>query len=138
MGRLLGLDYGEKRVGVALSDPLHIIASPHEVIGYTRPSEAVARIAALCRELDVERIVIGLPLNMDGSAGPATEYVRQFIAALQPRVSVPIVPWDERLTTHTAQQALIQADVRRKKRKALVDKVAAQVILQHYLDAHPA
>jgi putative Holliday junction resolvase len=137
MGRLLGLDFGEKRVGVALTDPLQIIASPFEVISYTSRRDLVARIAAICAAQEVERVVVGLPLNMDGSAGPAANQVTQFMAALAPRVRVPIVPWDERLSTRSAQHALVAADVRRKKRKGLVDKVAAQIILQHYLDAQP-
>ena len=135
MGRVIGIDYGDKRCGVAVSDPSRIIASAHRVISNTGMDRVIQEIAELCRNQEVEQIILGWPLNMDGTEGPATDKVRVFLLKLKPAIDLPIETWDERLTTRTAETILIEAGTRRKKRKALVDKVAAQVLLQHYLDS---
>ena len=136
MGRVLGIDFGEKRCGVALSDPTHFIASAHSVISYRNIAEVYRQVKLLCAEHDVEKIVVGLPLNMDGSLGPSAQKAQAFAEALETRGNVPVTTWDERLSTKSAEDALIEAGTRRDKRKGIVDKVAAQILLQHYLDAH--
>lgn len=135
MGRIIGLDYGEKRCGVALSDPLHVIASANTVIEVRGPAQVVREILALCREQDAERIVVGMPLNMDGSRGASAEAAQRLADALSARAGIPVETWDERLSTKTAEAILIEGGTRRKQRKGVIDKVAAQVMLQHYLDA---
>ena len=136
MGRVLGIDFGEKRCGIALSDPTHCIASAHSVISYRDLAEVYRQVKAQCDESEVEKIVVGLPLNMDGSLGPSAQRAQAFAKGLGSRVAVPVTTWDERLSTKSAVDALIEAGTRRRKRKGIVDKVAAQILLQHYLDAH--
>lgn len=133
---MLGVDFGEKRCGIALSDPTHVIATAHSVIAYRDLADVYRQVTALCNENGVERIVVGLPLNMDGSLGPSAQRAQAFAEALGSRVAVPVTTWDERLSTKSAHNALIEAGTRREKRKGIVDKVAAQILLQHYLDAH--
>lgn len=138
MGRLVGLDVGTKRFGIAVSDPLKMFASPHEVLTCAHDKEALIGVVRICTEQEAETLVVGLPINMDGSMGPAAERVEAFVEKLRKRLDIPVVLWDERLTTKSAEAALLEANVSRAKRKGLVDKIAAQIILQHYLDAHDA
>lgn len=135
MGRVLGIDHGDVRIGVALSDPTAFLASSLCVIDST--NAGLDQILALIAEHEVEKIVVGLPRNMNGSYGSATEKVRTFIEKLKARTTVPIFEWDERLSTVSAHHALREAGLNGKRRKGLVDKVAAQIILQNYLDAQP-
>jgi len=135
MARIVGLDFGTRRCGVAISDPMQIIASTHEVIEIGSEKELLRRIREICDEVEAERIVIGLPLNMDGSEGPSALASRAFAEKLVNKTGLPVETWDERLTTKTAEAALIEAGTRREKRKGLVDKLAAQIMLQHYLDS---
>jgi putative holliday junction resolvase len=135
MGRILGIDYGEKRIGLALSDSTATVATPLKVLSADTPTSVLREIDDIVRQYGVQRIVVGLPLRMDGSLGPAAEGVRAFIDRLREEVSVPIATWDERFSTVTAQNALIESGARRKRRKEVVDKLAAQIVLQHYLDA---
>ena len=137
MGRLLGIDYGERRCGIALSDPSRTIAGALTVLDARSPKALLRELTALCSEHEVTGVVIGLPLNMDGSRGPMAEAAETFAESLRRRLGISVDAWDERLTTRTAEQALIEAGTSRAKRKQLVDKVAAQVLLQAYLDAHP-
>lgn len=134
-GRFVGLDFGDRRIGVAVSDPTAFLATAHGVIEYRDVHVAKKAVAEICREVDASRMVIGLPLNMDGSEGMAVAKVRAFIELLRGVTNVPIETWDERLTTKSAHDVLIEAGTRREKRKGLVDKIAAQFILQGYLDA---
>ena len=138
MSRVLGIDYGDRRIGIALSDPMRIIASPLCVIDNTGLRHALAEILALCEKHDVSQIVMGLPLNMNGTSGEAAQKVNHFMEELRRRTKIPVLTWDERLSTVSAQHALIEAGTRRENRKGLVDKVAAQIILQHWLDAQPS
>ncbi len=132
-GRLLGVDYGDRRVGVALSDPTGSIASPLTVLP---TPEAVAGLARLAAEHRAAAVIVGLPLKLDGSDSPATAKARAFADRLRAALkNVPVDLWDERFSTVTAEQALIEGGVRRERRKALVDGLAAQILLQHYLDA---
>jgi putative Holliday junction resolvase len=136
VARALGLDLGSVRIGVATSDPGRVIASPYDVIARGK-DHAVdhAAIAAAVAESDADVVVVGLPRNMSGRETAAAQAVRSEAEELQAVLSVPIVFWDERLSTVTAQRSLIAGGVRRKQRKGSVDKVAAAVILQSWLDA---
>jgi len=133
--RILGLDVGTKRTGVAVSDELLCTAQGLDSIECGTAVQDVERIARLVEQHGVERIVVGLPLNMDGTEGAKASQVRAFIAMLSARVGVPVETWDERLTSMQADRILLEADLSRRKRRTLSDKVAAQLILQGYLDA---
>jgi len=132
MGRILGIDHGTVRIGIAMSDETAFLASPLTTVRAGKG--AVDEIVALLEEYQVETIVIGLPLNMDGSFGPATEKVRKFSAKLAKKTDVPIMEGDERLTTVTAHHNLREAGLDGKQRKSVVDMAAAQIILQDWLD----
>src|SRR5262245_953143 len=132
--RILALDHGTKRIGVAISDELKILAQPLEYIPAEPFADFLARLKELLREKEVELIVVGMPRNMDGSYGPAALKVQDFVAALSHAITVPIQTWDERLTSVQANRFLIQGKVRRDKRKEKVDKTAAAILLQSYLD----
>jgi putative holliday junction resolvase len=133
--RILALDHGTKRIGVAVSDELKMIAQPLEYI-LAEPSAAfLARLLELIDDKEVELILVGMPRNMDGTYGPAAQKVQEFVAVLKCAVNVPIRLWDERLTSAQANRLLIQGNVRRDKRKEKVDKMAAAILLQSYLDS---
>ena len=132
--RALGLDVGERRIGAAVSDPEGILAMPLAAIEARSENEALERIEALAREHDVERVVVGLPLSLDGSLGPQAQRVKSFADALAERIELPVVTWDERLSTVAAGRALADAGVKRGKRKKRLDSTAASLILQGYLD----
>lgn len=134
MTRALGIDHGEARIGLAISDELGMLAHPLETIT-VKDAEPLARIAAVVAEKSVTHIVIGLPKNMDGTAGPAAQKVREFADKLRERVACPIQLWDERLTTVAAQRALHEAGRNTKQSRAVIDQAAAQIILQAWLDA---
>jgi putative Holliday junction resolvase len=132
--RLLGLDVGDRTIGVALSDETATIATGLETVRRVGPKQDLRIVADLARKHGAAEIVVGLPLSLSGSAGPQAQKILAFIEALKPVARLPVVPWDERFTTVAAQQALIEGDVSRKDRRAVVDKVAAILILQNYLD----
>lgn len=132
-GRILALDYGTKRIGVALSDELWWTAQPLETFERRTLEQDVSHIAALVASHHVERVVVGLPLQLDGGEGPAVQAMREFLVTLEAGLSVPLVLWDERLTTKEAEAVLIAADISRKKRKRIVNRVAASLLLQRYL-----
>ena len=134
MARIIGLDPGERRVGVAVADPTGTIASPDRFIDRTKEN-VVETVAEMCDELGVSLIVVGLPISLDGSEGPAARAARHLGAEIAAGVDVEVVYHDERFTTVTADQALISGGVRRKKRKDKRDQIAAAVMLQAYLDA---
>jgi len=133
--RILSLDHGTRRIGVAVSDELKIIATPLEYIPADPLDGVIARLQTLIREKDVELILIGMPRNMDGTFGPASQKVKDFIASLQPHITMPVKTWDERLTSVMANRALLEGNVRRADRKQKVDKMAAAILLQSYLDS---
>ena len=135
--RVVGLDLGGRRIGVAVSDASGTVASPHSVLE-RRGDIATdhAAIAALIAELGAERVVVGLPLSLDGTVGPAASAVRDEIEALAALLPVPVEAHDERFTTVTAERALTAQKVRARDRRRVVDKVAAAVILQSWLDAN--
>lgn len=132
--RILAIDHGSRRMGIAISDELKIIAQPLEFIPAEPFAGFLARLQELLQEKEVELILVGLPRNMDGSHGPAAQKVQEFVAALKSNTAVPIKTWDERLTSVQANRLLIQGNVRRDKRKEKVDKMAAAILLQSYLD----
>ena len=136
--RYLGVDPGRKRVGLALSDRGGVLATPLAVLRRRTADQVAADIDALCRREEVEALVVGLPLNMDGTKGPAAEEAERLAALLAERTGLPVELWDERLSSVTAERAMIDADVSRAKRRAKVDKIAAQIILQAFLDARRA
>jgi putative Holliday junction resolvase len=135
MPRILGLDPGSRRVGVALSDPTHVLATPHSVLDAEPRSRLAEALKTICREKEVDRVVVGLPLRMDGDEGPAAEKARAFAEWVGGALGLPVEFWDERLSTVTAQNALIEGGARREKRREVVDMIAAQIVLQHYLDS---
>ncbi|MCL5290106.1 MAG: Holliday junction resolvase RuvX [Eubacteriales bacterium] len=133
--RIMGLDFGDKRIGVAVSDPLGWTAQGITVI---KRQASLASDLELIRELaakyNVERIVLGLPRNMDGSSGTQAVKVKAFAGKLSERLKLPVELWDERLTTKAADKLLIEADLSRARRRKVIDKMAASLILQGYLD----
>lgn len=133
-GKLLGLDLGTKTIGVAVSDAMRYSATPLETIRRTKFTADASRIAGLTAENGIVGIVLGLPLNMDGSEGPRAQSTRAFARNLAAKVGVPIAFWDERLSTTAVTRTLIEADVRRDKRAEVVDKLAASYILQGALE----
>lgn len=133
--RILALDHGTKRVGVAISDEMQMIALPLEFILMEPFARFLARLKEIIREKQVDQLLIGLPRNMDGSYGPAALKVQEFVAVLKETIAIPIKMWDERLTSTQANRFLIQANVRRDKRKEKVDETAAAILLQSFLDS---
>ena len=131
--RILGIDHGDVRIGIAMSDETAFLASPLTTV--QNGKAAIGEIVALVTEHHVEKIIVGLPRNMNGSYGPATEKVRAFIEKLSAKTDVPIVEWDERLSTVSAHNDLRAAGLDNRKHKEVIDKVAARIILQNYLDA---
>ncbi len=138
--RILGLDYGSRTCGVAISDPLGITAQGLDTIVRKEENKlrrTLARIEELVREYGAERIVLGFPLNMNDTIGPRAEKTLAFKEMLERRTGLPVILQDERLTTVEAEEVLIEAGVRREHRKQYVDKLAAVLILQGYLDGLP-
>lgn len=136
--RVMGLDYGSKTVGVAISDPLGITAQGIETIERKEENKlrkTLARIEELVKEYEVEKIVLGFPKNMNNTIGERAEKSLELKAMLERRISIPVIMWDERLTTVEAERTLIESNVRRENRKKYVDKIAAVFILQGYLDS---
>ena len=133
--RILAIDHGTKRMGIAISDELKMMAHPVEFILAEPFSDFLTRLKELLRDKEVEMILVGMPRNMNGSYGPAALKVQDFVAALKGAVTVPIETWDERLTSAQANRFLIEGNVRREQRKEKVDKMAAAILLQSYLDS---
>jgi putative Holliday junction resolvase len=132
--RYLGLDVGDVRIGIALSDESATIAGGLPTLTRVGPRKDVKAVAALVREHEAGELVVGLPRRLDGSVGIQAQKVLDFMDAVRAAVKVPVVAWDERFTSALAQQTLLEGDVSRKGRKGAVDKVAAILILQNYLD----
>jgi len=134
MSRALGIDLGDARVGVAVSDELGLLAHPLETI-QVKAGGVVKRVLGLAGEKGAGTIVVGMPRNMDGSYGPAAEKSRAFIAELQAGGGVRVVAWDERLTTVAAERSLHEAGRKARDHRAVIDQVAAQILLQSWLDS---
>ena len=135
--RILGIDYGDARIGLAISDALGWTAQALQVIRRTTDQEAIRKIADIVKQYEVAEIVLGFPKNMNGTVGPRGEITQIFANQLEDNLNIKVHLWDERLSTVSAERVLIEADMSRKKRRGIIDKVAAQMILQTYLDAHP-
>jgi putative holliday junction resolvase len=130
--KIMGLDVGDRRIGIATSDPLEIVASPREVV--RRDGRELDAIERLVREEEIERVVVGMPYNAEGEIGPQAQKVLAFVRQLRQRLAVPVDEWDEHLSTWEAESVLIEAGRRRAERRRVVDKLAAAVILRSYLD----
>lgn len=138
MNRIMGLDFGSKTVGVAISDPMFITAQGKEIIRREKPNklrQTLARIEELIVENEVSEIVLGLPKNMNGTEGERAELTMEFKEMLERRTGLTVHMWDERLTTVAADKYMMEAGIRREKRKDFVDEIAAVFILQGYLDS---
>lgn len=135
--RILGLDVGSKTIGVAVSDELGWTAQGLKTIEIQEDKQksGIPELEKIIREYGIEKIIVGLPKNMNGTIGPRGEISLQFAKLLKNRFSLPVELWDERLTTMAAERILLTADVSRKKRKKVIDKMAASLILQSYLDS---
>lgn len=134
MKKALGIDLGDARVGVAISDDLGMLAHPLETI-HVKSSDVKKRILALAVERGAKTIVVGMPRNMDGSYGAAATKSKEFIEALRSSTEIKVIAWDERLTTVSAQRSLHEAGKNTKKQRPIIDQVAAQIILQCWLDS---
>lgn len=134
--RVLGIDHGTRRMGLALSDETGMIAQPFDVLPAQPITAFIDRLKQIIREKQVELLLVGIPRNMDGSYGPAALKVQEFVSVLKETVAIPIQTWDERLTSAQANRFLIAASVRRNQRREKVDKTAAAILLQSYLDSY--
>ncbi len=130
----MGLDVGSRTIGVAISDELGITAQGLKTIRRKSSEEDLKELSRIIDQFEIKKLVVGLPKNMDGSLGKQAEIVFKWIKSVQQKLSLPIVTWDERLSTVGASKILLEADVSRKKRKGVIDKVAAVLILQGYMD----
>lgn len=133
--RLMALDLGEKRIGIALSDELHMIASAHAVVERTSRRADFEQIGAIAREFDVGRLVVGLPVHLDGNEGPFTAWVRDYTAELAETLGLPYTFWDESFTSKQASESMRARGIRAREQRGRLDAVAAAFILQDYLDA---
>jgi putative Holliday junction resolvase len=131
---ILGIDLGKKRTGIAVSDINQKIATPLKVIENMKFSEILDILKKIVTDRNICTIVVGDPINMDGSIGPKSQSSRSFIKNLSKELDIPILLWDERLTTVSAERSLLEADISRKKRQQIIDKIAASIILQNFLD----
>ena len=136
MQRILALDFGEKRIGVAVSDPLNIIAQSVGTIERKGIKNDLKKVGELVKEYEARKIIVGLPLNMDGTEGKSANRAMDFVKELKKEIQVEVEMLDERLTTAQGERVFLEADMSRKKRKQNLDKIAAQLILQNYLDSH--
>ncbi len=133
--KVMGLDIGTKRIGVAISDELLITAQGMESIMASEPARDIGKIAEIAAKNGVEEIIVGLPLNMNGTESKKTKEVIAFMEKLRASVKIPVRTWDERLTSVQADRAMLEADLSRRRRRELSDRIAAQLILQGYLDS---
>ena len=134
-GRVLGVDYGERRIGLAVSDALGVTAQPVGVVTVASPREAIVAVERAVEQYEATHVVVGLPKSLSGHIGPKALETIRFVVAYQRTLPVPVSVWDERLTTASAERVMADAGVNSRKRRGTVDVVAAQLILQSYLDA---
>ena len=132
--RIMGLDIGTRTIGIAVSDELGITAQGLKTLRRKSTEEDFKEISAIIHQFEIKKIIVGLPKNMDGTLGKQAEKVLKWVEALKAKVEIPVATWDERLSTVGASRVLLEADLSRKKRKTVIDKVAAVLILQGYLD----
>ncbi len=134
-GRLLAVDFGERRMGISITDELQITAQAKETLTVDRPEEAIAAIEKLVQECQIKGILIGLPLTMSGEEGPMSAKVREFAQQLKQTLSIPVVLWDERLTSLQAERTLREFNKKPSRHKAEIDRLAATFLLRNYLDS---
>lgn len=133
-GRILGIDFGTKRIGIALSDPFQILASSHSTIRYEGAGKLLASLRPILEENDVKTIVIGMPYNMDGSESDRTRKVKAFVDTLSQHFTMPLIEWDERWSSISAEKAMIESGRSPSRNREKVDQIAAAIILQNFLD----
>lgn len=133
--RYMGLDFGDKTIGIAISDDLGWTAQPKAVIRRRNLTDDFAILKEYIEKYDVQEIIVGLPINMDGTEGIRVKRTEEFVNFLRKKVDIPVQVWDERLTTKQAENILLEADLSRRRRKEVIDQIAASIILQNYLDA---
>lgn len=133
--RILGIDLGDKTIGLAVSDPTGLLSQPVKTLRRIETNQDMDAIKQVINEYEIEKIVIGLPKNMNGSIGPQSEKILQFADMLRDATGLEVILWDERLTTVAAERALLEADISRKKRRKVIDSIAASLILQGYLES---
>ena len=134
MSRLLGIDYGSVRVGIAISDPLKIIAKPYKTLTYKNGDDLIIQIVEIVNEKDIDSIIIGLPVTLKNKISKQTEQVLSFIDKLKLKVEIPVISYDERFSSQIAQQALITQGVKTGHNKGAIDQTAAAFFLQNYID----
>lgn len=134
MKRIIGFDYGTKKLGVAVSDPLRITAQPVDTVTVKKADELPERLSEIFSEYDAEKVVVGLPLNMNGTEGETAAEARAFADRIKEEFNLEVVMWDERLSSRTVERAMLEDNMRRRKRRNRKDIMAAVVILQNYLD----
>ena len=132
--RILGIDFGQKRIGVAVSDPLGYTAQGIETVENTGKKRVFEALSKICKEYRVVEIVIGLPINMNGTAGPKAKEVLELVPEMEAALGLPVKTWDERLTSREANRLMIEEGLSRKKQRANSDRMAATLILQNYLE----
>lgn len=132
--RVLGLDIGTKRTGIAIADETLTLASPVITLEAHSPKEWLRKLLSFLNDYSIDKIIVGIPLNQDGEAGVDAERIRKYIALLREQTNFTVVEWDERFTTVQAERALISTDMSRKNRKTVIDQLAATIMLQSYLD----
>lgn len=137
-GRTLGLDFGDRRIGVAVSDPLGVAARPLLTLERTTWERDLRQIRGIVQEHEIRRIIVGLPLDMDGKRGGRVRITEGFMEKVRGATGLPVIPWDERLTTVQAERTLLEGDVSRARRRKVIDQVAAVILLQTWLDAQHA
>jgi putative Holliday junction resolvase len=133
--RILGIDFGEKRIGLAISDPLGFTAQGLETLANESRGQVLEALSKICKEREVREVVIGLPVNMNGSLGPKAKEVMELASELEKKLGLAVKTWDERLTSQQVNRLMIEADISRGKQKKNVDRLAATVILQSYLES---
>mgnify|MGYP000888376161 CR=1 FL=1 len=133
--RILGIDLGDKTIGLAVSDPSGLVSQPVKTVRRTEAERDIEAVKNVIDEYDIGKIVIGLPKNMNGSIGPQSEKTLAFAETLRGATGLEVISWDERLTTVAAERALLEADLSRRKRREVIDSVAASIILQGYLES---
>ncbi|MBI1912278.1 MAG: Holliday junction resolvase RuvX [Deltaproteobacteria bacterium] len=133
--RIIGLDVGKKTIGIAVSDESGLTAQPVTTIRRTSQAKDFEELLRIIGEYSVTSVLVGLPYNMNGTESPQTQFVLKFVEALKAKVNIPVITWDERLSTMAVTRVLIDGDISRSRRKEVVDKMAASYILQGYLDS---
>jgi putative Holliday junction resolvase len=135
-GRILGIDYGTKRIGLAVSDPMQILATPYKTLPNTNQKKVLSELVNIIQEKDVSAIIVGMPYHMNGRSGDKVNRVRKFIKHLNDMVNIQIITWDERWSTTSAHKSLLERQKSPSKERHIIDQIAASFILQNFLDRY--